>query len=196
VGVRRRVMSTLVVAGALAISGCTGGGPGPEPSASTTVEPSVTASPTPSDPGVAKPERPADMDRTDEAGAAAAAEYFLELYPYIMRTGDFTEWDALSWVNCEYCADSRATAVELRDGDFLLTDADVEARVVAVHQLDQNFNAYPVDLITHQFPGLILDASSVQVGVVDEEQIETRVDVRHNGGDWKVIAVAKMGVSP
>ena len=37
---------------------------------------------------MAAPEPPAELERTDEVGAAAAAEYFLELYPYVLQTGD------------------------------------------------------------------------------------------------------------
>ena len=194
---RRRTIGILAVASMLALGGCTGGAKKPEPLVSASVDTPTTASPTttriPSVPSVAKPERPADMDRTDEVGAGAAAKYFLELYPYMMKTGDFSEWDALSWDNCQYCAESRALAVKFRDDDFVLMDGQVSAQIVTVHSLDLNFDAYPVDLITHQLPGSILDSSALRVGSVDEATISTRVDVKLDDSRWKMIAVANVG---
>jgi hypothetical protein len=44
------------------------------------------------------------MQRTDVEGAIAAAQYFLELYPYAYNTGDLTEWRAMSHPECIFCA--------------------------------------------------------------------------------------------
>ncbi len=44
------------------------------------------------------------MDEVSVAGAEAAAEYFLQLYPYVYATGDLAEWRSLSHAGCQFCA--------------------------------------------------------------------------------------------
>ncbi|HEV6951953.1 MAG TPA: DUF6318 family protein, partial [Promicromonospora sp.] len=63
-------------------------------------EASVSASPS----VPTKPTRPEAMDRDDAEGAAAAAVYFIELYPYVMATGDTAEFEAMSHRACGFCS--------------------------------------------------------------------------------------------
>jgi len=49
------------------------------------------------------------MTAPSAEGAAAAARYFVALYPYIFATGDLTEWDTLSADDCKYCINTRAS---------------------------------------------------------------------------------------
>lgn len=80
-------------------------------------------------------------------GAAAAARYFISLYPYMFATGDFTAWDAMSADDCRYCSTARAgvedqmargvsgegseisvssaTGIELAPGDTYAADLEV-----------------------------------------------------------------------
>lgn len=53
------------------------------------------------------------MDAAGPDGAAAAASYLMELYPYVLATGDLTEWDVLSADTCDFCANTRAEVQEL-----------------------------------------------------------------------------------
>lgn len=46
-------------------------------------------------------------------GAAAAARYFMELYPYVLATGDLAEWDAISADTCDFCINTRAEVERL-----------------------------------------------------------------------------------
>ncbi|MCL3863313.1 DUF6318 family protein [Actinotalea sp. K2] len=96
------------VAVAVLLAGCAQE-PRPQPT-SATLDPLPTPSPTPTVEPVTKPERPAEMDRTDEVGAAAAAEYFMSLYPYVLQTGDLTEWDAMTAATCGFCEGTRDAA--------------------------------------------------------------------------------------
>ena len=50
-----------------------------------------------------KPQRPAEADQHDMAGAVAAAEYFTTLYPYVYATGDLTDFRAMSATTCKFC---------------------------------------------------------------------------------------------
>jgi hypothetical protein len=43
------------------------------------------------------------MARDDVAGAEAAAQYFLALYPYVFATGDLAEWQEISHPECGFC---------------------------------------------------------------------------------------------
>lgn len=51
------------------------------------------------------PERPAALrGPATEENAAAVAEYYLLLYPYLRATGDSAEWARLAGSSCGYCA--------------------------------------------------------------------------------------------
>jgi hypothetical protein len=69
-----------------------------------TSSPTLTTAPTPSPTTTPKPERPAAMDTVNLNGAIATAEYFLELFPYALNTGDINDWDALSHPDCQFCS--------------------------------------------------------------------------------------------
>ena len=118
---RRRLTllgATLVLAGGLAA--CTsGGGAELEPTATATGVPSAAPSdePTSERPEVEKPVPPETMARDDVAGAEAAAQYFLELYPYVYSTGDLTEWKAMSDPECLFCSDVVDDVTELHGSD-------------------------------------------------------------------------------
>ncbi|MFT3942664.1 MAG: DUF6318 family protein [Ancrocorticia sp.] len=125
------VLSAVLVLGGL--TGCGGDGAKPSPSASASVpvlsaSPGEVASVAPS-PGqkptrpidVDPPERPAAMDNADEAGAIAAAEYFLRLTVYASVTGNTTELEAMSGEDCKSCQSFISTATK--------RDADRERRV-------------------------------------------------------------------
>jgi len=47
-------------------------------------------------------------------GAAAAASYFISLYPYVLATGDLDEWNSLSAETCDFCAKTRAEVERLQ----------------------------------------------------------------------------------
>jgi len=94
---------------AVVLGGCTGSAqpaPTTPPAAATSVAPSPTPTPTPT-PSVdvaVPPVRPEAMATPGADGAAAAASYFISLYPYVYATGDLTEWRLLSDPACEFCA--------------------------------------------------------------------------------------------
>lgn len=99
-----------------ALAGCTGETDDPPTTPDVTSaapSPSETPSPTPTPDAAMPPERP-DMSRVDAAGAQATATYFLELYPYVLATGDLTEWDALSHPECIFCASVRQGVLDLQ----------------------------------------------------------------------------------
>lgn len=100
--------STLVIVAAV-LAGCTAEAEVPEPVPTTTsVEPSVEPTTTEPEPEP-EPEptglvRPEAMDRNDDTGAIAAAEYYAQLCFETLRTSDTTEWESVSGESCDFCS--------------------------------------------------------------------------------------------
>ncbi|WP_157759486.1 DUF6318 family protein [Cellulosimicrobium cellulans] len=185
----------VVVAVGWVVAGCTGGGgPGPSPSVDEPVVPSPSES-EPSEPsltetGPAKPERPAAMDRDDAEGAAAAAEYFLSLYGYVLATGDTAEWDAMTWVEtCEFCANVRADAEEIAGAGDTYEGAEITISAVTPGELDTFVGAYPV-VADFQQAALVRTSKT---GEVLEEQAASsgrlQIDLLHDGTSWRVLSL-------
>jgi hypothetical protein len=191
-----RRIAVSFVAAALCVSGCTSRAPEvtePSRTATGTVRPqpatptpSPTAEPaTPSEP----PTPPAELARTDEVGAAAAATYFLELYAYTMQTGDVTAWDALSWEQCEFCRSTRDQAVGMASRGETFTGGEIEPQSTTVMPRDDLIGGFPVDVVVQEAPsehrasdGEVLNRSSGTPGTL-------RVDTLRAADGWKVLAV-------
>jgi hypothetical protein len=107
-----------VLAAAALLAACTAKAepqPLPEPTATPT-SPAVSEEATASErPEVEKPMPPDAMRRDDVAGAEAAAQYFLQLYPYVYATGDVAEWKAMSHPDCVFCDGVASRATEIHD---------------------------------------------------------------------------------
>ena len=194
VGVMRRMVGAVLVGCALVLGGCGGASPAPEPLPSATAEPSApeppTPAPTPSASAVARPERPADMDRTDEVGAAAAAEYFLSLYSYVMQTGDLAEWDAMSWESCNFCSGIRDLAVEIAAKQENYQGGAIEAIDVFVFPRDEALDVYPVDVTYVQDPDARTDKEGALVNSTSGDAGKFGVDARRVVDQWKILAVS------
>jgi len=132
---------------------------------------------------------PADLERTDETGAAAAATYFLELYGYVMQTGDVATWDAMSWEQCEFCKSTRDVALAIASRGETFTGGDISALSSSVLPMDELLGGYPVDVSVeqgaskhHAETGELLGESTGRPGVV-------RVDTLPEADGWKILAV-------
>ncbi|NMR19005.1 DUF6318 family protein [Cellulomonas fimi] len=179
-----------IVVGTTMLTACTAASdatPSPTPTAAAT-SPEPSPSPTASEPPVAKPERPAEMDRTDEVGAAAAAEYFLSLYAYVMQTGDFAEWDAMSWETCGSCARVRESATAIAAaGDRYLGGAIIATRADVLEK-DELIGGYPVDLTIRQEPSKRVNANGDVLSDNPAIGGSARVDALFESGRWVVLA--------
>jgi len=99
-----------VLVAALLVAGCTGQQPPIATSTPALVTPYPSATtPAPDTQTALPPERPEAMTTPSPDGAAAAATYFVSLYPYVFATGDLTEWAALSADDCKYCLNTQAS---------------------------------------------------------------------------------------
>lgn len=180
----------LVLAAGLALSACTGAKPDPEVSAGPTGDPTPTASASPSPPVPTKPERPEAMEREDAEGAAAAAEYFIELYPYVMATGDTEEFEAMSHRACGFCDDALEQAKRIEARNYTYSGGGSTFSLIETYMRDEVTGIFPLDAEISQNPSLISDTQGKEVYSADATVSESRVEMGISNGEWVVVTVA------
>ena len=122
-------------------------------------------------------------------GAAAAATYFIELYGYVLQTGDLTAWDAMSYRTCQFCnATHEFVASTFRDGGSFV-GGTTTAEVLAVHALAELEGGYPVDLRVTQGPTGRLDAAGAQVTSTEGSVSTARFHTSFINGAWRILGV-------
>ncbi|MBO1752457.1 hypothetical protein J4G33_11660 [Actinotalea sp. BY-33] len=185
--VRARVLRAAGAALALAlVVGCTPEEPTAPPTTAAPTTAAPTPSPEPSEPVAEAPTRPEAMDSSDEAGAVAAAEYFMELFAYVLATGDTTDWNAVTVESCILCTNVRERAetlhasggmrgggVSVHSSQLIGTDTTINARAVEV---DYTFSA-----------GEELDASGETTEVLAEESGTAVLDVSFTEQGWVLL---------
>ena len=193
-------MPVAAVVLAVAVAGCTAGGPDPVTSSSATsaaptptLSPSAAASPTVS---VAAPQRPSEMDRTDESGARAAAVYFVNLYSYVLVTGDTAEWDSMTWETCTFCARIREIAISIQSDGASTVGGDLTVYDIAVAH-DDLLDGYPVRVGFAQEPATRIRADGTVAKEMPRNSGHVQVDMKWVDTGWKVLEVATVdGAQP
>lgn len=148
----------------LALAGCTTTEAAPEPVRSEAVTaPTPTTPPTPAPTTAAPvppapPEPPPAMDRPDEAGAIAAAEYFLALSQYAVQSGQLDLWQQFTAQDCRYCTYVTQTVQEARERDVRLVGGDLTIRNAELVAVDSALGVYAVS-ITYDATSLMEVAS-------------------------------------
>lgn len=180
----------LVVGVGLALSACTGppdADPSP-PGEPTSAAPSPSPSPSPS--GPAKPERPDAMKRKDAKGAAAAAEYFIELYPYVMATGDTEEFEAMSHRACGFCEELARQASAIQDAGEIFVGGATAVEMTKEYRRDEVTGIYPFDSRITQEAQTITAADGRIVLDVRREVLDRRIEMGRRQGKWVMVTVA------
>ena len=126
------------------------------------------------------------------AGAAAAARYFIELYGYVLQTGDLTEWDAMSFPTCDYCTTFRAHIIEAYGSGGSIEGGDISAEVVAVHDLDELIGGYPVDVRVSQAQTVRRDAGGVTIETLAAKTTMMQFETVFRGTSWTVLDAARI----
>jgi len=169
-------------------------GPAQEPSSdaatSTHSDPTRSPSPSASATGVEKPERPAAMQKKDAEGAAAAAEYFLSLEPFMMSTGITADWISMSHRACDYCRDTLENAHWLHDQDSTYEGGGTSVSVEHVYKRDAATGIFPLDAVIHTSPVKVVDASGNLIEDVAAESTSARIEVATINGNWVIVTVA------
>jgi len=179
------------------VSACTSREPEPAPSDEprpvvrttppATPSPTPTSSPTSELPAVPTP--PPEISRTDDVGAAAAATYFLQLYSYMMQTGDVAAWDAMSLKSCGFCKRAREFSLATVAANQRFSGAEFSVVSTFVHPIDPMLQAYPVDLTFTQTSGEQTDANGEVLLFSPADKGVVGVDIAHLPDGWKVLAV-------
>ncbi|NDO88929.1 DUF6318 family protein [Cellulosimicrobium composti] len=193
-GGRRSLLAVgIVLAAGYLVAACTGGGePDPTPPVETSAAPSPTPTPEPTETGPTKPERPAAMDRDDAEGAAAAAEYFLELYPYVMATGDTAEWDAMTWKEtCGFCSGVREQALEIRTAGDSYIGAETTVTNAEAGEVDSLTGGRAVLIDVVQGPHKRTTVGGYLVSEGGEVRGQLHVDVLFTDGRWHIVGASE-----
>lgn len=191
---RRRPIAAAVLALTGLVAGCSGGEDPVEPAAPeptpTATAPSASPSPSPSAEGEDKPERPAAMEKHDAEGAAAAAEYFIELYDYVMRTGDTSEWDAMAHSSCSSCGDMIQQATEIEASGANVEGGTTDASVIQTYARDEATGIFPMDVRVDQAPMLITDPDGTVLLETERSESDRRVEAGIVDEEWVIVEVA------
>jgi hypothetical protein len=150
----------------------------------------VTPVPTPTPTGPVRPERPAAMARVDGTGAAAAAEYFIELYGYVLQTGDLAEWDAMSVPRCEFCSSIREHVKSAHQQGESFEGGGITATLVSVQGLDDLVGGYPIDLRVIQAPTTRRNASGTALEAIDGSTDLMRFQTVYYNSGWSILDVS------
>ncbi|MFC8734356.1 DUF6318 family protein [Luteimicrobium sp. NPDC057192] len=196
----------VVVVAALALAGCTSGsgeaGPttqapvSPSPSVST---PAVTPAPTATPSKTASaasgaPKRPTGMNANTAEGARKTALYFIQLYPYMLRTGDTKEWDRLSVKKqCEFCSEVRAKAVSKKKHHQVFSGGEIKAKVVTTYDRDTLYDAYPIDIQIDQQASVTHDKAGKVVATGKPVSSIVTVEAARVGRVWKILEIGSDG---
>ena len=131
----------------------------------------------------------AEIDDDGQAGAEAAAVYFVELYSYIYATGDFETWDEITTEDCNFCAGVRERLEDhYAQGGYALAAPPV-FESVTVHVQEAEVGDFSVEVIFLS-PEVTWVAADGEV-VEDFPEVSTRiwVLVDHREGEWVIRGV-------
>ncbi len=123
------------------------------------------------------------------AGAAAAATYFIELYGYVLQTGDLTEWDAMSFPTCDFCKTTHEFVVTTLGAGGSFSGGVTTAEVITVHPLAELEGGYPVDLQVTQGPTVRLDAAGKQMSNFEGSVATARFHTVYANDAWRILGV-------
>ncbi|MFT0848515.1 DUF6318 family protein [Actinomycetaceae bacterium L2_0104] len=138
---------------------------------------------------VEPPPRPPAMDNADEAGAVAAAEYFLRLTVYAAASGDTTELEAMSGEGCEGCQSYVSSVKDLHEqGGWWASVPEVSIHSAASRPIEGELAQYQVELDAEKGGYNYINGKAEQLSVEPESVVMAFV-VTYRAG-W-VIEIAQ-----
>lgn len=157
----------------------------PRPTATPTETPAPT--PTASAEPVAEPVPPPEMERGDEAGAIAAAEYFMELSEYAFLTGDLTTWNAISTTDCGYCRNVDDAVRDAYASGGYYTGGALELQNGRISGVEPDIGVYAVVLDYEAEPAVLHADDGVAVEDVPAGAGAFVVEVVPTDAGWRLI---------
>ncbi|MBE6482678.1 MAG: hypothetical protein E7Z94_09985 [Actinomyces ruminicola] len=163
------------------------------PAASATATPTASPTPTLSPEDAAaratalamEPPQPYTPEFTPD-GAAEAATYFIELYPYVYATGDLDTWQNMSEDDCEFCNSVVSNATELQNAGGWIDPWEQEITPLEWWTDENDPNRYVVrtQVNSHerdQHPG----TNEPPIHIEQAEDI-LLVQLRWTGSNWSI----------
>lgn len=192
--VRHTIAAALLAVGTMtgALSSC--GKPAPEPtatSASSAPAPTATEpSPTPTaSPSPTPPAKPAGWTSNDDAGALAAAQYFMDLYNYVIATGDLTEWKALAAPDCGFCSSVATTTGDVYGAGGHIEGGAITVSEPAVVGRDEAFAITTVEMRYSTDAVRDVAADGAAISSTPAESAWVAADLYFTGSGWQLYGV-------
>lgn len=133
------------------------------------------------------PSPPSAIDRDDIEGAKAAAQHFLELYPYAYETGDLTAWEAMSHPECIFCASVVENVTSLHHAGGFQTGGEIEWLSIDARPTQGSSTAFSIDATAAQAPtSQTMDSEVTEISAGGTANLY--IDVEWDGG-WLVRGV-------
>lgn len=133
------------------------------------------------------PDRPQEMDRTDEDGAASAAEYFLYTYTYAYGTGDTQPLLAMSGPECGFCLSVAAGVDEAHAGEEYMRAGDPQISSIASVASEAAEIDFLVQIEARMPQMLVFDAADEITAEVPAQGMVANLGLVHEGGEWLVV---------
>ncbi len=164
----------------------------PSPTATLTSPPATvsTSAPPPSATPESPPVQPPEMQRSDEVGAVAAAEYFMALWAYSVASGDLSEWDALSATGCTFCSRVRDDVIRVYDAGGSYRGGQLEKVEATPGRRDPTLGGFPVSITFSIAGGAELDAAGSVVREIDPEVSTVVIDTVFSSQRWRLVELS------
>ena len=175
--------------GACAVGWLTGCGSSPPAPQQTFADytPTVTPTASPSPPTVEVPTRPAEMERSDEVGATAAATHFMELFEYVLQTGDHEQWDQIGVPDCGFCAKARDRAVRIYGAGGRIVGGEMELGTAELLVYDEQLGVYAVSVPYAFASASETDSAGETITSVEADQGALVLEVIYSAGGWTLL---------
>ena len=135
------------------------------------------------------PTQPAEMSKGDEAGAAAAARYYLKAYSYAWNTGDTGPLQSISDENCQFCKSESSRIDEFYAHGYWAakgyTDVLQTQAIEKLPESEYGPDAYAVQFRIDEHLAEGYTSNGFQEGRTDQTVI--KLHVQWDGNAWHVL---------
>ena len=170
------------------------GSPTPTPSDEPTepsAEPTPSDSPTDDDPNDRSEllEQPPEMANDDEAGAIAAAKYYMGLYEYVFLTGDLEMWEQMALPECEFCAVVVEHVTDMHDAGRYRVSGPPKWRGEPTTRRVVTQTMWSVTLQARVSASTTYGSDGTQVDESPAARAEVKMGMIHDGDQWRTLSV-------
>lgn len=202
----------LSIGGALMLGACSPAEPAPPPTLST-VAPSEATTPTPTsspspthEPTESQPPElpgypesllvePEAMSKDDEAGAVAAAKYYLGLFAYANLTGELEKWEEMALPGCEFCEVAAEGVRQVHAAGGWTESGQMAWTGVPDVIFEPAVNVWEITLLADVGEGRGFDSNGQVMKTYEASSVEFRIGVTYMHGRWRVQGIRASGAS-